>query len=49
MLETSDINLLGDLLASGLGVTIVPRSVAEAAAARHPLQIVGIRPAITQR
>jgi DNA-binding transcriptional LysR family regulator len=33
----------------GLGVTIVPRSVAEAASARHPLRIIGIRPAITQR
>jgi DNA-binding transcriptional LysR family regulator len=48
-LETSDINLLGDLVARGLGVTIVPRSIAEAAAARHPLRIIGIRPAITQR
>jgi DNA-binding transcriptional LysR family regulator len=48
-LETSDINLLGDLVACGLGVTIVPRSVAEAAAARQPLRIIGIRPAITQR
>jgi DNA-binding transcriptional LysR family regulator len=48
-LETSDVNLLGELVARGLGVTIVPRSIAEAAAARHPLHIVGIRPAITQR
>jgi DNA-binding transcriptional LysR family regulator len=48
-LETSDVNLLGDLVARGLGVTIVPRSIAEAAAARHPLHIVGIRPAITRR
>jgi DNA-binding transcriptional LysR family regulator len=48
-LETSDINLLGDLVARGLGVTIVPRSIAAAAAARHPLHIIGIRPAITQR
>jgi DNA-binding transcriptional LysR family regulator len=48
-LETSDIDLLGDLVARGLGATIVPRSIAEAAAARHPLRIIGIRPAITQR
>jgi DNA-binding transcriptional LysR family regulator len=48
-LETSDINLLGDLVARGLGVTIVPRSIAAAAAARHPLHIIAIRPAITQR
>jgi DNA-binding transcriptional LysR family regulator len=48
-LETSDVNLLGDLVARGLGVTIVPRSIAEAAAARHPLHFMGIRPAITQR
>jgi DNA-binding transcriptional LysR family regulator len=48
-LETSDINLLGELVARGLGVTVVPRAMAEAAAARHPLRIVGIRPAITQR
>jgi DNA-binding transcriptional LysR family regulator len=48
-LETSDVDLLGDLVARGLGVTIVPRSIAEAAAARHPLRIIAIRPAITQR
>jgi DNA-binding transcriptional LysR family regulator len=48
-LETSDVNLLGDLVARGLGLTVVPRSVAEAAAARHPLHILGIRPSITQR
>jgi DNA-binding transcriptional LysR family regulator len=48
-LETSDVNLLGDLVARGLGVTIAPRSIAEAAAARHPLHIIGIRPAITRR
>jgi DNA-binding transcriptional LysR family regulator len=48
-LETSDVDLLGDLVARELGVTIVPRSIAQAAAARHPLHIIGIRPAITQR
>jgi DNA-binding transcriptional LysR family regulator len=48
-LETSDIDLLGDLVARGLGATIVPRSVAEAAATHQPLRIIGIRPAITQR
>jgi DNA-binding transcriptional LysR family regulator len=48
-LETSDVNLLGDLVARGLGLTVVPLAVAEAAAARHPLHILGIRPPITQR
>jgi DNA-binding transcriptional LysR family regulator len=48
-LETSDVNLLGDLVARGLGVTIVPRSVAEAASARRPLHILAIRPATIQR
>jgi DNA-binding transcriptional LysR family regulator len=48
-LETSDVDLLGDLVARGLGVTIVPRSIAEAAAARHALHIVDLRPALTQR
>jgi DNA-binding transcriptional LysR family regulator len=48
-IETSDVNLLGDLVARGLGVTIVPRSIAEAASARRPLHILAIRPAITQR
>jgi DNA-binding transcriptional LysR family regulator len=48
-LETSDVDLLGDLVARGLGVTIVPRSVADAAAARHPLHVIAVRPALTQR
>ena len=48
-LETSDVNLLGQLVARGLGVTIVPRSIAEAATARYPLVVIGIRPAITER
>jgi DNA-binding transcriptional LysR family regulator len=48
-LETSDVNLLGELVARGLGVTIVPRSIAEAAAARYPLEIIGVRPVITER
>jgi DNA-binding transcriptional LysR family regulator len=48
-LETSEVNLLGQLVARGLGVTIVPRSIAEAAAARHRLEIIGVRPTITER
>lgn len=47
--ETSDVYLLGALVARGLGVTIVPRSVAAASADRYPLRIIDISPAITPR
>jgi DNA-binding transcriptional LysR family regulator len=48
-LETSDVRLLGALVARGLGITIVPRSVAIDAARHYPLRIIEIRPPITQR
>jgi DNA-binding transcriptional LysR family regulator len=48
-LETSDVYLLSDLVARGLGITIVPRSVADVGAARQPLRLIDIRPPITQR
>jgi DNA-binding transcriptional LysR family regulator len=48
-LETSDIHLLAELVARGLGLTIVPRAVAEAGASRHPLRLIEIRPSITRR
>lgn len=48
-LETSDVHLLTELVARGLGVTIVPRSVAAAGATRHALRLIEIRPSITQR
>jgi DNA-binding transcriptional LysR family regulator len=48
-LETSDVHLLSDLVASGLGITIVPRSVADVGAARQPLRVIDIQPPITQR
>jgi DNA-binding transcriptional LysR family regulator len=36
-------------VASGLGITIVPRSVADVGAARQPLRVIDIQPPITQR
>jgi DNA-binding transcriptional LysR family regulator len=48
-LETSDVRLLSDLVARGLGVTIVPRSIADLGAARQPLRVVDIRSPITRR
>jgi DNA-binding transcriptional LysR family regulator len=49
VLETSDVDLLTDLVALGLGVTILPRSIAEVGAARQPLRVIDIQPAITRR
>jgi DNA-binding transcriptional LysR family regulator len=48
-LETSDVHLLSALVARGLGVTIVPRSIAALGAARHSVSIIEITPPITQR
>lgn len=48
-LETSDVHLLSALVARGLGITIVPRSIASVGASRHPLSIIDIKPPITQR
>jgi DNA-binding transcriptional LysR family regulator len=48
-LETSDVHLLSDLVARGLGITIVPRSIADVGATRHALRIIDIKPPITQR
>lgn len=48
-LETSDVHLLSGLVARGLGVTIVPRSVAAAGGDRHALRVIEIKPAITKR
>lgn len=48
-LETSDIHLLSDLVAHGLGITIVPRSIADVGATRHALRIIDIKPPITRR
>lgn len=48
-LETSDIHLLSDLVARGLGITIVPRSIADVGATRHALRIIDIKPPITRR
>lgn len=48
-LETGDVQLLSDLVARGLGVTIVPRSIADVGAARQPLRLIDIDPPITLR
>ncbi|HKA84313.1 MAG TPA: LysR substrate-binding domain-containing protein [Acidimicrobiales bacterium] len=48
-LETSDVRLLSDLVARGLGVTIVPRALADLGAAGRTLVIIDIRPALTRR
>jgi DNA-binding transcriptional LysR family regulator len=48
-LETSDIHLLTDLVARGLGITIVPGAIAELGAARRELCVIDLQPAITQR
>ena len=48
-LETSDVHLLSDLVARGLGITIVPRAIADAGAARQALRIIDIHPPITRR
>ena len=48
-LETSDVRLLSDLVARGLGVTLVPRSVADVGAAGRALRIIDIRPPLTRR
>jgi DNA-binding transcriptional LysR family regulator len=48
-LETSDVHLLSDLVARGLGITIVPRSIAELGATRHALRLIDIQPSITPR
>lgn len=48
-LETSDVHLLSDLVAHGLGITIVPRSIADVGAARQELRVIDLRPSITRR
>jgi DNA-binding transcriptional LysR family regulator len=48
-LETGDVELLSDLVARGLGVTIVPRAIADAGATRQALRIIDIHPPITRR
>jgi DNA-binding transcriptional LysR family regulator len=48
-LETSDVHMLGALVARGLGVTIVPRSIASDGATRYSLAIIEIKPPITRR
>ena len=48
-LETGDIHLLSDLVARGLGITIVPQTIAKLGATRQPLRIIDIKPPITQR
>jgi len=47
--ETGDVHLLNELVARGLGITIVPQSIAEVGAARQPLRLIDIDPPITQR
>jgi DNA-binding transcriptional LysR family regulator len=48
-LETSDVHLLSDLVARGLGITIVPRAIADVGATRQALRVIDIQPSITQR
>jgi DNA-binding transcriptional LysR family regulator len=49
-LETTDVRLLCELVGEGLGVTVVPRSIADhGAAAGVPLSIVGLDPPIVTR
>jgi DNA-binding transcriptional LysR family regulator len=48
-LETGDLHLLSDLVALGLGITIVPRFIAELGAARQPVRLIDIEPPITRR
>jgi DNA-binding transcriptional LysR family regulator len=47
--ETSDVHLLTDLVAHGLGVTIVPRSIAKAGATRQQLRIITIKSPLPER
>jgi DNA-binding transcriptional LysR family regulator len=49
-LETTDVRLLCELVGHGLGVTIVPRSIADRGAAdRTALSVVAIDPPVTRR
>jgi DNA-binding transcriptional LysR family regulator len=48
-LETSDVRLLSDLVARGLGVTIVPRALADLGAPGQALRIIDISPPLTHR
>ena len=48
-LETSDVNVLTALVARGLGVTVVPRSIVEGCADRARLHTVEIQSPITHR
>jgi DNA-binding transcriptional LysR family regulator len=48
-LETSDVQLLSDLVARGLGITIVPRSIAALGDTRQAVRIIDIQPPITLR